>query len=171
MKSRPDNLRAAREEKRMSKKNKRLPAVLAASIFATAFATLRTVPASGQSSQSGDNAPTAPIGSPKSLDLSEGAEQAVKQAYHGAVDAVKDTGLTTEVKTSLLADKLTQHSTIHVKTRDAIVTLSGGVASLDIARRAQQVAEGVKGVQLVRNELKIATASAASGASADSGTN
>ena len=85
----------------------------------------------------------------------QSAESALSHAYHGTATAVSDSSLTAKVKTALHDDKATTGATIHVTTVASVVTLRGSVASADISARAQELAEGTKGVKSVNNRLKV----------------
>jgi len=81
---------------------------------------------------------------------------AADDAFHGTTRAVKDTTITTEVKTALERDKEVRASGIHVETSAGIVTLKGNVPSPDMAAHAAQLAEQTKGVRSVNNQLLVA---------------
>jgi len=81
-------------------------------------------------------------------------ENGAKSAYHKTGSEIRSTEITTKAKTALLRDDETKHSTIHVKTKSGIVTLSGKVESEAIAEHAQQVVAAIEGVKEVRNNLK-----------------
>lgn len=69
---------------------------------------------------------------------------------------VKDSVITTKVKTKLAADKLGSLAQIHVDTdRNGMVVLSGSVKSQERADAAVSIARATEGVTSVRNDLKI----------------
>lgn len=69
---------------------------------------------------------------------------------------VKDSVITTKVKTKLAADKLGSLAQIHVDTdRNGMVVLSGNVKSQERADAAVAIARATEGVTSVRNDLKI----------------
>ncbi len=68
---------------------------------------------------------------------------------------VSDSGITTEVKTKLLAEGMLKGLAISVSTFDGIVTLTGAVTNEEQKARAAQVAQNVKGVKKVNNELLV----------------
>jgi hyperosmotically inducible periplasmic protein len=85
---------------------------------------------------------------------------AIKHAYHATADEIRDAALTTKVKTALLEDQATRKYSIHVKSDQGNVTLSGSVDSPAAAQRAEALAAKVKGVESVNNELTISTSAA-----------
>ncbi|HEX5125406.1 MAG TPA: BON domain-containing protein [Rhodocyclaceae bacterium] len=66
---------------------------------------------------------------------------------------VDDSAITTTVKAKLIADKTTKARDIKVETRNGVVQLSGAVDSSAESQRAQSIAQSVKGVQSVDNQL------------------
>ena len=70
-----------------------------------------------------------------------------------AGEYVDDTVITTRVKAALLDEQALKSFQINVKTYRGVVQLSGFVDSAQSARLAGRVAEGVKGVVTVRNDL------------------
>lgn len=80
-------------------------------------------------------------------------------AYHGTATAVADTTLTTQVKLALHQNETTEHANIHVKTKAAVVTLTGHVASKAISEQAAQIAQATKGVNSVNNKLRVKASS------------
>ncbi len=70
-----------------------------------------------------------------------------------AGEYVDDTVITTRVKAALLNEQALKSFQINVKTYRDVVQLSGFVDSAQSARLAGRVAEGVKGVVTVRNDL------------------
>ncbi|MGO9451168.1 MAG: BON domain-containing protein [Candidatus Binataceae bacterium] len=82
---------------------------------------------------------------------------AAKNAATGTVTVVKDTKITVEVKTALHRDDTTKTAKIHVSTTAGVVTLKGNVPSSDTAARAEQIAQGAKGVKSVDNQLVVAS--------------
>jgi hyperosmotically inducible periplasmic protein len=66
-----------------------------------------------------------------------------------------DAGITTAVKTKLLADTVVGGLDINVDTKDAIVTLTGDVASSAEKRKAVQIARDTDNVKSVKDNLKI----------------
>jgi osmotically-inducible protein OsmY len=70
-----------------------------------------------------------------------------------AGEYVDDSVITTRVKAALLNEPSLKSLQINVKTYRDVVQLSGFVDSAQSARLAGRVAEGVKGVVTVRNDL------------------
>ena len=69
---------------------------------------------------------------------------------------VKDSVITTKVKTKLAADKLGSLAQIHVDTdRNGVVVLSGSAKSKERADAAVSIARATEGVTSVRNDIKI----------------
>jgi hyperosmotically inducible periplasmic protein len=67
-----------------------------------------------------------------------------------------DTGITSAIKTKLLADTAVSGLKIDVDTTDAVVTLKGEVPSAAEKRRAVEIAKDTDGVKSVKDQLKIA---------------
>jgi hyperosmotically inducible protein len=85
-------------------------------------------------------------------------ESGVKTTYEGAKQDVKDTGITTKIKTALDTDPITKESTIHVDTDQGVVRLTGDVANESIAKQAAKIAKNTEHVKSVKNELKVQAA-------------
>ena len=68
---------------------------------------------------------------------------------------VDDTKLTAMVLTGLKADKELNPLRIDVDTRDGVVTLSGSVPSAAAKARASEIAQNVKDVKSVNNQLTL----------------
>jgi len=66
-----------------------------------------------------------------------------------------DAGITTAVKTKMLADSAVGGLDINVDTKDAVVTLTGEVVSSAEKRKALQIARETDGVKSVKDNLKI----------------
>jgi hyperosmotically inducible protein len=89
-------------------------------------------------------------------------EGGAKEMYHGAKADVKDTGITTKIKTALDTDPVTKSATIHVDTDNGIVTLSGDVPNAPVMKEAEKIALSTEHVKGVHNNLKIDASSASS---------
>lgn len=76
-------------------------------------------------------------------------------AGRSAGTVVDDAGITTQVKTSLLADKILDGIAISVSTFEGNVTLTGAVDSSAQKNRATEIARSVRGVRKVNNLLQI----------------
>jgi osmotically-inducible protein OsmY len=68
---------------------------------------------------------------------------------------VKDSYITTKVKSELVSDFGTRATHIRVKTKDGVVALTGHVDSADAKDRAERDAKHIKGVVDVINRLKV----------------
>jgi|ERR1019366_321767 osmotically-inducible protein OsmY len=89
-------------------------------------------------------------------------EAGAKEMYHGAKTEVKDTAITTRIKTALSTNPITKRDTIHVDTDNGIVTLSGDVTNMSVSSEAVKIARNTEHVKSVRNNLKVDNASNAS---------
>jgi hyperosmotically inducible protein len=69
---------------------------------------------------------------------------------------VKDSAITTEVKTKLAAEHITSLGRIHVDTdKDGVVWLSGSAGTQEAIDKAVSIARETKGVKDVHNHIKI----------------
>lgn len=69
---------------------------------------------------------------------------------------VKDSAITTKIKTKLAADNVAAAATIHVDTdQDGIVWLSGTAKSQQDIDNAVSIAKGTDGVKAVKNDVKV----------------
>jgi hyperosmotically inducible protein len=84
-----------------------------------------------------------------------GAMDTMKDKTGDAGDALSDAGITTAVKTKLLADTEVSGLKIDVDTSNGIVTLTGNVNSASEKRRAVAVTTDTTGVKSVKDNLKI----------------
>jgi hyperosmotically inducible periplasmic protein len=67
-----------------------------------------------------------------------------------------DGALTARVKTAIARDaSLGAAKDVNVTTYRGVVQLSGFVESEDVARRAEEIARSVQGVQSVKNDLRV----------------
>jgi len=72
------------------------------------------------------------------------------------VTVVKDSVVTTKIKTKLTAEKLTFVKDIKVDTdNDGVVTLSGKVATKEQADKVETIARDTEGVKSVHNDIKV----------------
>lgn len=76
-------------------------------------------------------------------------------ATSGVTEALTDTGITTAVKTKLLADPASSGLKIHVDTTNGVVTLTGTVSTDDEKARAEAVTKETSGVSSVVNSLTV----------------
>lgn len=74
--------------------------------------------------------------------------------YHKSTgEMVDDAGATSKVKAALLADPDVKGLAVKVKTYKGEVQLSGFVDTQAQKKRAGEIAQGVKGVQWVKNDI------------------
>ena len=93
-----------------------------------------------------------PMTPPSTMAPSTNAEPMTPPAKTAGA-AIEDTTLTAKVKTALIAEPGLKSTAIDVSTKDAVVTLSGEVASSTEHAKALQVAENVQGVKNVVDRL------------------
>lgn len=72
-----------------------------------------------------------------------------------ASEFVTDSWITTKVKASLVEDRLVKATEVNVETSKGVVRLSGFVSSDPAMRQAVVVAQGIKGVTSVKNDMRI----------------
>ncbi len=68
---------------------------------------------------------------------------------------VDDVVLTTKVKTAILNEPTLKVAEINVETFKGVVQLSGFVGSHDAAKKAIEVAQGIKGVKSVKDDMRV----------------
>jgi hyperosmotically inducible periplasmic protein len=85
----------------------------------------------------------------------ESAMDRARDTTSAVGDALSDAGITTKVKTKLLADSDVGGLKIDVDTSNGIVTLTGNVSSATEKRKAIDIAKGTDGVKSVKDKLKI----------------
>jgi hyperosmotically inducible periplasmic protein len=68
---------------------------------------------------------------------------------------IDDTWITTKVKAKMVEDKQVSVNTIHVKTLNGVVELSGTAKTMDESSKAVALARGVEGVKSVKNYIKV----------------
>lgn len=85
------------------------------------------------------------------------ASQDAKQTHEGKQDgnAVKDSWLTTKVKSKLFADSRVKGRMIHVETSGAVVMLRGKVETAHEKMTAEDIVRHVDGVKSVQNVLQV----------------
>ena len=79
----------------------------------------------------------------------------IKENAAKGKDQVKDSAITTRVKTAIVAEPGLKGLEIHVDTANGVVILTGAVDSPQSLERATQVAQGVDGVKSVDNRLNL----------------
>ena len=75
------------------------------------------------------------------------------QKREGTGEYIDDSAITAKVKAAILGDSALKVFQINVETFKGEVQLSGFVDSADMVKRAGEVARGVKGVVMVKNNL------------------
>lgn len=73
----------------------------------------------------------------------------------GTGEYFDDSVITTKVKAEILGDSTLKSSEINVETFKGVVQLSGFVSSQKDINRATKLAEGVKGVTAVKNDMRV----------------
>lgn len=68
---------------------------------------------------------------------------------------VDDSWITSKVKSEMIADKNVPARDINVTTTRGVVTLSGKVDNWNASNRAAEIAQGVKGVTRVENDIHV----------------
>jgi hyperosmotically inducible protein len=69
---------------------------------------------------------------------------------------VKDSAITTKIKSKLAAEHITSLARIHVDTdKDGVVWLSGSARTQSAIDKAVEIARGTEGVREVKNELVV----------------
>lgn len=76
----------------------------------------------------------------------------------GLGDMLSDAGMVTRVKTRLLVHFGLTAMAINVDARDQVIRLTGTVDDADLVDLVEKVAESTPGVKLVRNELRVESA-------------
>jgi len=90
------------------------------------------------------------------------AGDVAREGAREAGRALGDAGITTMIKTALLADKGVNGAGINVDTNGGKVTLTGNLPDQAQADRALEIARGVEGVKAVENRLTVGSGTAAS---------
>ncbi|WP_454731966.1 MULTISPECIES: BON domain-containing protein [Cupriavidus] len=70
-------------------------------------------------------------------------------------EGVSDTTITTKIKASLLEQKNLRSTSVHVRTREGVVRLTGSVPSTMQKQTAADVANATNGVKSVENHLVV----------------
>jgi osmotically-inducible protein OsmY len=87
------------------------------------------------------------------LAFTVGCASTDKQASTG--EQIDDTVITTRVKAAIFADDELKVLEINVETFKSVVQLSGFVSSPSHVSRAERIARSVKGVESVKNDLRV----------------
>ena len=91
----------------------------------------------------------------KAREAGRDAADKAKEAGRDAGNLMGDAGITTAVKTKMLADDTVRGLKIDVDTANGVVTLTGNVASAAERRRALEIARETDGVKSVKDQLKL----------------
>lgn len=83
------------------------------------------------------------------------ATQAAREAGNAATELMDDAAITARVSAGLAEDAALSALRIDVDTKDRVVTLTGPAPSQDAKERATSIAQGVKGVSSVVNQLTV----------------
>ncbi|RYG31775.1 MAG: BON domain-containing protein [Burkholderiales bacterium] len=85
----------------------------------------------------------------------ESAASTVRDAGEKAAVAIDDTAITAAVSAGLAKDPDLSAIRVDVETKNGVVTLQGPAPSENARARAAQIAQGVKGVSSVNNQLMV----------------
>lgn len=83
------------------------------------------------------------------------AGKTIDNSVQQATDYVDDSTLTARVKSALLKDETLDSNDISVSTHDGVVTLSGFIASQQMATGAVKIAAQTEGVKSVSDKLQV----------------
>lgn len=83
------------------------------------------------------------------------ASESTQRMANAAGDKAKDAGITTQVKSALMADSLIGGLKIDVDTNNSRVTLRGTAPDAAARDKAGELAKGIEGVSGVDNQLLI----------------
>jgi hyperosmotically inducible protein len=83
------------------------------------------------------------------------AKEAVSESAEKTGEYMDDAAITAKIKAEILGDALLEVSQINVVTTDGVVTLSGDVDSQQSIDRAMEIAQSVKEVKSVDNNLVV----------------
>ena len=85
-----------------------------------------------------------------------------EEISEGAKADVKDSVITSKIKTALAVNPVTQSATINVETDHGIVNLTGNVPNVWVWEKAQDIVQNTQHVMGVRNNLRVENPSNAS---------
>jgi osmotically-inducible protein OsmY len=77
------------------------------------------------------------------------------QKHEGTGEYVDDSVITTKVKAAIFNEPTLKSAEINVETFKGVVQLSGFVNSRADINRAVEIARGVKGVESVKNDMRL----------------
>ena len=83
------------------------------------------------------------------------AKPATETKTERAKQATADAAITTKVKAAMAKDREVSARSIHVKTENGVVKLSGNAKTQAEADKAVSIAKNTKGVVSVTNDLKV----------------
>lgn len=83
------------------------------------------------------------------------AAQAAREAGSSAMDVVDDAAITARVSAGLAQDAALSAIKIDVDTRNGVVTLTGPAPTQEAKERASSIAQAIKGVSSVVNQLTV----------------
>jgi len=89
------------------------------------------------------------------LSLMTAAGCASTPKHEGSGEYVDDSVITTKVKAMLFDEPNLRSGQINVETFKGVVQLSGFVSSRDDINKAVEIARGVKGVESVKNDMRL----------------
>jgi hyperosmotically inducible protein len=85
----------------------------------------------------------------------EGAKEAIGDSAEKAAEYLDDTAITAKIKADILGDPLLEVAQINVTTTNGVVALDGVVDSQQSIDRAMEIAQSVKEVKSVENNLVV----------------
>ena len=94
-------------------------------------------------------------GAVKAEAAAEGAGDAARQAGNAVLEKMDDAAITAQISAGLAKDPTLSALKIDVDTRDGVVTLQGPAPTQEAKDRATAIAQGVKGVSSVMNQLSV----------------
>ena len=94
-------------------------------------------------------------GAVKAEAAAEGAGDAARQAGNAMLEKMDDAAITAQISAGLAKDPTLSALKIDVDTRDGVVTLQGPAPTQEAKDRATAIAQGVKGVSSVMNQLSV----------------
>lgn len=94
-------------------------------------------------------------GAVKAEAAAEDAGDAARQAGNAVLEKMDDAAITAQVSAGLAKDPTLSALKIDVDTRDGVVTLNGPAPTQEAKDRATAIAQGVKGVSSVMNQLSV----------------
>lgn len=80
------------------------------------------------------------------------------RSRESAGEYIDDTTITAKVKAALVDDPNVKAREVNVETHRGVVQLSGFVTTQSEAQKAVEIARGVRGVQSVKNDIRLKTA-------------